>query len=203
MKQFYIRLGALGEIHHAQAADDYPRGCQVIVRTLRGLEQAEVVGNGARQNIASEAPHRILRAMTQQDELLVRRLERHKRAAIENCRSQLANAGCDAVLLDVDQLLDGGTLVMHFLGTVDEVAESITTKIVDEYEKVVRSRHLAKLMHDGCGPGCGESEGSGCESSCSSGGCAGCGVAAVKDQSRSKIRMQESIDGPIDVAPGK
>jgi len=78
------------------------------------------------------------------------------------------------MLLDVDQLLDGGTLIMHFLGPVDEIAESVTKEIAERYESVVRTRHFAKLLRDGCGPGCGTESGRGCGESCS-----GCSAAAA------------------------
>jgi len=88
---------------------------------------------------------------------------------VEACQVALAESGSDAVLLDVDQLFDGGTLVMHFLGSVDAAAESITREITERYESIVRTRHFAKLLRDGCGPDCGEKDG-GCGSKC--GGCA-------------------------------
>jgi hypothetical protein len=76
------------------------------------------------------------------------------------------------MLLDVDQLFDGGTLIMHFLGPVDAIAETVTREIADRYESVVRSRHFSKLLRDGCGPDCGTEKGGGCGTSC-----AGCSVA--------------------------
>ena len=183
----YIRLGALGEIYLAESDRVHPRGRRVIVRSPRGVELAEVVGPADPDRIprrrSTQATHRVLRATTDQDELLVRRLERHKRAAIENCRRELSSAGSHATLLDVDQLFDGGTLVMHFLGPVDEVAESITQRIVAQYESIVRTRHLAKLLHEGCGPACGTSSDAALDrvadkikGSC--GGCAGCAMAS-------------------------
>ena len=58
----------------------------------------------------------------------------------------VAESGSSSILLDVDQLFDGGTLVMHFLGPVDEIAESVTKKVVDRYESIVRTRHFSKLL---------------------------------------------------------
>ena len=105
---------------------------------------------------------RILRVTTDEDELLIRRLERHKREAVEACREALAQSGSSSLLLDVDQFLDGGTLLMHFLGPVDEIAETVTKQVVEKYESIVRSRHFAKLLRDGCGPDCGSETSSGC-----------------------------------------
>ncbi|MGI9470491.1 MAG: hypothetical protein ACR2NZ_03085 [Rubripirellula sp.] len=187
----YVRIGALAEVHVAECSADLSRGRRVIVRTDRGVELGEVIrpANPSLESASppnnssaepAEAPSArkvstavVLRPTTQEDELLIRRLERHKREAVEACRDSLAKAGSTALLLDVDQLFDGGTLVMHFLGPVDEVASTITREVSDRYESIVRSRHFAKLLSEGCGPDCGQKEG-GC-----GGGCAGCAASAA------------------------
>ncbi len=149
------------------------RGRRVIVRTSRGVEWGQIVGRCGRQFRESDLhDFRILRPTTDEDELLIRRLERHKREAVEACRDEISRSGSTALLLDVDQLFDGGTLIMHFLGPVDSIAQAITKQVAERYESIVRSRHFAKLLSDGCGPGCGSEQGSGC-----GGGCAGCAVA--------------------------
>jgi hypothetical protein len=151
----------------------------VIVRTRRGIELGEVAGAhrpppALDPSKVEHATTCIIRPTTDEDELLIRRLERHKREAIEACRRALAESGSPSTLLDVDQLFDGGTLLMHFLGPIDTIAESITTRIVAQYESIVRTRHFAKLLRDGCGPGCGTGDGGGCGSSCE-----GCSIASA------------------------
>lgn len=166
----YLRIGSLAEVRLAESNSSFDYGRRVIVRTERGVELAEIMrpAMGLSAKVPTAA---ILRGTTEEDELLIRRLNRHKREAVEACREALAESGSTSVLLDVDQLFDGGTLVMHFLGPVDEIAESVTQRVSERYEAIVRSRHFAKLLVDGCGPSCGEKEG-GCE-----GSCAGCAVA--------------------------
>ncbi|MDB4807655.1 hypothetical protein OAH22_02240 [bacterium] len=155
------------------------------MRTGRGTELAEIIrclsdpatkNNFSYQETASQLTSReptasVLRPTTNEDELLLRRLERHKREAVEACQTALAKSESQSVLLDVDQLFDGGTLVLHFLGSVDSLAESITREITERYESIVRTRHFSKLLTDGCGPNCGEQDGE-----CGS-GCGGCSVA--------------------------
>lgn len=178
MHNYFVRIGSLAEVHAAQAATPLQRGRRVIVRTARGVELGEVLRDCRGTVRLADAEVRILRPTTEEDELLIRRLERHKRKAVESCRDALAKSGSTTTLLDVDQLFDGGSLVMHFLGPVDEVAEGITKEIAEQYESVVRSRHFSKLLQDGCGPDCGTEEGGGCGSSCS--GCAASSVCRVK-----------------------
>ncbi|WP_145172636.1 hypothetical protein [Rubripirellula lacrimiformis] len=171
MHPVFLRIGSLAEIHAAKAPEPLSRGRRVIARTGRGTELGEVVGPCRDSQKAADSMVSVVRATTEEDELLIRRLDRHKREAVEACRAALAEAGSVACLLDVDQIFDGGTLVMHFLGTVDEVATTVTRSVAEKYESIVRSRHFAKLLKDGCGPDCGTGEGGGC-----GGGCSGCAV---------------------------
>lgn len=181
MHRYFVRLGSLGEIQTAHSPRSLPRRQRVLVRTDRGVELGEIAGiagGGSDPAVAGGGPGpaiaEVLRQTTREDDLLIERLERHKREAVEACRKTLAEAGSRSVLLDVDQLFDGGTLVMHFLGPVDAVAEAVTEQVVGRYEAIVRTAEFAKLLSEGCGPDCGTEEGSGC-----GGGCAGCAVAAA------------------------
>ena len=123
----------------------------------------------------------ILRATTAEDELLIARLERYRRDAMEDCRRCLAAAGSSAVLLEVDQVFDAGTLIFYFLTDPDPSDQQIVQQLAERYESKVRSGHFAKLLAKGCGPSCGtkdcgdEGGNAGC-----SGTCAVCVVAAAR-----------------------
>ena len=201
---FLIRTGVMAEVDAMVAPRGLKRGSRVLVRTPRGVELAEVIGERPAVGVAGKARDagearddgasadraiRFLRETTAEDEWLLKRLERHKRRAVEECRRTLLTAGSRSVLLDVDPIFDGGTIVLHFLGPIDDIAEAATRQIVERYESVVRVRDFAKLLNAGCGPGCGTEEGGGCGSG--SGGCGGCSLASVcrvpgqRDQSTS------------------
>ncbi|TWT92774.1 hypothetical protein [Stieleria varia] len=181
MEQYFVRVGALAQVRVAGSLLTLEHGCRVVLRSPRGLELGVVCGRSSTspaaqsRQLADAAPgYKILRPTDASDELLIERLEQHKRDAVESCRRALAEAGSQAVLLDVDQMINGGALVMHFLGDVDAIAERISAQIAACYEETVRSDHFAKLLQEGCGPGCG-----GESSGCGSGGCSGCSVAAA------------------------
>ena len=179
MPRYYVRVGALGEIHLAEGDCSLSPGRRVIVRTARGVELGWIAAplrrlGGDLAGTAKNTTAHVLRPTTSQDELLLNRLERHNRRAVEACRAALPASGSNATLRDVDQIFAGGTLVMHFLGDPDEQAETVTAKVVDQYESVVRSRHFANLLQAGCGPGCGTAEAAGCGEA---GGCGQCGLA--------------------------
>ncbi len=173
MVDYFIRLGSMGQIHAARSSRHYQRGDRVIVRTARGVELAEIVRklppkptvaatDGAIPSVVSRerssAPLAIIRRTTREDEMMIQRLDKHKRAAVESCRAALSQSGSDAVLLDVDQIFDGGTLVMHFLGTVGADDQRIVDAIAKQYESIVQSESFAKRLNEGCGPGCGDQD---------------------------------------------
>lgn len=184
MHNYFIRIGAMAEIRLATSLLPLEHGRRVVVRSSRGIEWAEVTGRATSINDQAESERKsehslgkregldgefkILRPTTSSDELLIERLGRYKRDAVEACREQLRSAGSQSVLLDVDQLLSGGKLLMHFLGEVDEIAREITEQIAQRYESIVKTREFAQLLDEGCGPDCGTGEG------CGSGGCVGC-----------------------------
>jgi hypothetical protein len=184
MSHYFVRLGCLGDIYIARSSAEHSRGRRVIVRTSRGVELAEVVGPQADSRVGqhdtNEKPEghlRILRATTAEDELLIRRLDRHKRDAVESCRDLLAKSGATTTLLDVDLVFDGGTLLMHFLGPVDETVADIESQVAQRYASVIGTERFAKLLDEGCGPDCGTSAGGGC-GGCG-GSCSGCAVASA------------------------
>ena len=157
-----------------------PRGSRVICRTPRGLEIGRIAGPilagldsiGRNSPLSDQHSLRIVRPFTSEDALLDQRLERHKQRAVQDCQAEIARRELSVVLLDVEHLFDGRTLIFHFLGEVDEALQEVVDELADVYEQRARLKQFAKLMAEGCGPACGTGEG-GCGSS---GGCAVCVV---------------------------
>ena len=174
MPTYLVRAGSLAELYLADAVEPIEVGLRVFIRTARGAEIAEVVRECQSQSPlnrqAGDARVNILRKTTEDDETLFRRLERKKFDGIEACRSRLSELGSTSTLLDIDQLFDG-TIVLHYLGTVDEIAESAREELVETYEAATNTRDLVKLLDTGCGPTCGTDS-----AGCSMGGCASCSV---------------------------
>ena len=102
MPYSFVRIGALSEVHLAHCPLILPRGRRVIVRTGRGTELAEIIrclpdpatkNDSSSQETASQPANReptasVLRPTSNEDELLLRRLERHKREAVEACQQR-------------------------------------------------------------------------------------------------------------------
>ena len=154
---------ALPTLHHRD---------RVLVQTPRGVELGTVMNYLAN---ASSSGLRILRRLTREDSMLIKRLHQHKTEAVRRCQKLLAASESEAILIDVDHLFDGNSLVLHFLGPVDALGRELTDEIVRQYEAEVQSIRLSELMNKGCGPGCGtdSAEGGGCGTV---GGCESCSV---------------------------
>lgn len=184
---WWVRVGCLGDLVTAAWSVDsmaMPTATadQVLVRTSRGVELAEVVGEVSQvtsddlERPVSEprASVTILRHTTANDQRLIDRLSIHRVEAVEACREAIVASGSDAVLLDVDHLFDGGTLLLHFLGRIPDSVDAMTGDIVSRYESIVRTREFAALLESGCGTGCGTADSAGCDDTGS--GCVSCAV---------------------------
>jgi len=116
-RQHLVRVGALGHVGRFTAVDAvrYPRHARVVVRTGRGLELGEVLAAPEGPDDGS-ADGSILRGVTVEDQLLAARLEKHRQSAFEACTARMLEMNAAAVLMDVEHLFDGRTLLFYFLG---------------------------------------------------------------------------------------
>lgn len=172
------RVGVLGQVGRFRSIDQrlFQRGERVVCRTPRGVEVGEVL-TSMEFNASSETSFdgRLLRRMTPEDELLWGHLRELGQNAQQTCELWLQRQGNPCVLLDVEPLMDGKTLYFHFLSHVESDLQDYLDKLVALYEEQVRNSQFAKLLDEGCGPGCGTPEAkNGCGSR---GGCAVCQVA--------------------------
>ncbi len=160
-------------------ATRFPRGSRVIVRTPRGLEVGSVLAPPAVET-GAESDGAIVRGMTVEDELLEARLGRKRLEAYDACRQRLAALQLGAVLVDVEHLFDGQTLVFYFLGPQPPELQTVAAELAEAYDAEAQIGTFADVLAHGCGPGCGteEAAGHGC-ASCST-GCAVAGLCSSK-----------------------
>jgi cell fate regulator YaaT (PSP1 superfamily) len=171
-----VRTGAFGHVggYVSAGALRYPRGSRVIVRSGRGLEIGEVLSPPEETDELPETSGTILRQVTLADDLLQARLQKHRQAALEACARRIEELGLDVVLVDVEHLFDGRTLVFHFLGEMGPQLDELTAELAAAYDSQVQFRQFARLLEQGCGPGCGTEAAGGC-GSCA----AGCAIAGA------------------------
>ncbi len=175
-----IRVGALGHVGRFTAVDAvrYPRASRVVVRTGRGLELGEVLAPPADAPDEGAADGSILRGVTVEDQLLQLRLEHNRQAAYDACASRLTEMRSPAVLMDVEHLFDGQTLLFYFLGEMTSELEALTAELAELYEAHVQFRRFSEAVTEGCGPGCGTDAAAGCKTCVT--GCAVAGACATR-----------------------
>jgi hypothetical protein len=171
-----VRVGALGNVGRFTAVDAvrYPRASRVVVRTGRGLELGEVLTPPADGPDPQPADGSILRGMTIEDQLLEARLERNRQSAFEACTARIAQLDLPTILMDVEHLFDGRSLVFYFVGQVTPEVDALTDELAEVYETHVQFRRFSDAVNEGCGPGCGTEAAAGCKTCV-----AGCAVASV------------------------
>lgn len=184
MEHYLVRHGAMGRIGRFQSTDPvrHPRGTRVVCRTSRGLEVGAVLAGVGSQPARGTPDGVLLRRLTGEDELYLERLERNKHEAYEACRLMLSERGSSAVLMDLELLFDGRSLIFYFLGEVTEEVESLTDELAQVYDANVQLRRFAETLMHGCGPDCGTEQApdGGCASSCR--GCAIAGACGPVDR---------------------
>jgi cell fate regulator YaaT (PSP1 superfamily) len=182
-RQHLVRVGALGHVGRFTSADAvrYPRHARVVVRTGRGLELGEVLAPPGSSPDEDGADGSILRGLTAEDQLLAGRLEKNRQAAYEACAARLVASSSPAVLMDVEHLFDGQTLLFYFLGEMTPELEAITAELAELYEAHVQFRRFAEAVTEGCGPACGTEAAGGCKT-CAT-GCAVAGSCSTRPRS--------------------
>ena len=115
--------------------------------------------------------------MTVEDELLAARLSQNRQAAFDACTARLAELGLPVVLVNVEHLFDGRSLLFYFLGDVSPELEALTAELAELYEAQVQFRRFTEAVTEGCGPGCGTETAAGCKTCVT-----GCAVAAACTQ---------------------
>ena len=164
----------MGLIGRYQAADFcvYPRGCQVICRTDRGLEVGSVMCSIDEQSDLPVAGM-LLRQLGSEDKLIVNRLEKFRDRAFKACSEKIVQRKLSSILVEVEHLFDGQSLYFYFIGEVSSELEALTEELAETYDRKVRFKKFAETLAHGCGPGCGTTA-----SKCgTAGGCASCSIS--------------------------
>lgn len=171
---FWVRCSLQGSVTAiASLVSGLKRGDRIICRTQRGLEIGTVLSEAPNLEFDASIGRSVRRADAA-DELLWQALQDLCQSATLAWQAQLASWDRDAVLLEVEPLLDGRTLIFHFLETPSEEVERHKDAWLEAYRERVRESPFVQRVEQGCGPGCGTEAKAGCGSK---GGCATCSAA--------------------------
>ena len=173
------RSGALGRFASPQMC--LRRGQRVVVESYRGLELGKVLCEATERHRQAlpHAPGRVIREATAEDEVRSNDLAEICQRVLTSA-THLRMAGVE--VLDVEPLLDGRRIVLHYLAGAEHDIEPLLEDLSKQFGLDVFAENLAHPVSDephGCGkPDCGKTDGGGC-TSCESGGCSSCGHGGV------------------------
>ncbi len=174
---YWVRLGTQGGCEPiAGGLRNLQRGDRIVCRTSRGLEIGRVLSSLHKEvaNPAEASVGRCVRQANASDELLWNKLVALSREACRECQRFLNEQGVEDVLLEVEPLLDGKTLIFHFLGEPSQSLNASLQELANVYQASAANSDIAQTIERGCGPDCGTTEKSGCGTT---GGCSVCVVA--------------------------
>jgi nitrite reductase/ring-hydroxylating ferredoxin subunit len=131
---YLVRYGVMGHVSRVGSNRLIPcrRGDRVIVNTDRGLEVGEVLeapsgvaGNSSKKKPAGE----LLRVMSEEDQREQQLLDSTQPSAIRMCEQLVAERKLPITIVDVEQLFDGETIMVHYLGELTEKLGPIAVEL--------------------------------------------------------------------------
>ncbi len=199
---YLIRYGLMGHVGEFRAAASlgvvFHRGQTVVIRSSRGEEFGEVLTAcddlDLTDFVSEVAPPEtdkhpsVYRAANSEDLARAHEANESRLLHFSMCERILKEAGRDWELLDIEPLLDGGTIVLHYLGPHDLDAASLRARFrVACNLDVVLEPVGQGDPHDSAGGEHGQHECGRCgvpsaghgESESSGGGCGSCGSTAA------------------------
>lgn len=157
--RFVVRYGAtrlIGEFT-SKGRDAYPRSCQVIVRSDRGVEVGEVLtaaSDRTREYLgAAEAKGHVLREANEQDRQKIDELRLQEREEFAGCQELIAAHKLPMQLVDVEHLFGGERLLFYYLSEnrIDfrELVKALASRFRVRIEmRQIGVRDEAKLLAD-------------------------------------------------------
>ena len=127
-----VRYGVMGHVSRVGSNRSIPcrRGDRVIVHTDRGVEVGEVLE--AASSVAGKRPTgELLRVMSDEDQREQQRLESAHLSALRTCEELVAERKLPITIVDVEQLFDSQTIIVHYLGELTEELGPVAVELSD------------------------------------------------------------------------
>ncbi len=157
--RYVVRYGStriIGEFS-SKGRDNYPRNCQVLVRSDRGVEVGEVLcpaSDRTREYLgATEAKGHVLRETSEADRQKIDELRLQEREEFRGCQDLIAGHKLQMQLVDVEHLFGGERLLFYYLSEsrVDfrELVKALASRFRVRIEmRQIGVRDEAKLLAD-------------------------------------------------------
>ena len=146
----------LGIFDAGDEQTEFDRWAKVIIRTDRGLETGELLGE-ASQSVLKELTDlhqgQILREMTSDDANELLRIQESRPLQMETCQKCIENLALEMRLVDVEHIFGGERIIVYYLadGRVD--FRELVRVLAGEFQTRIEMRQIgvrdeAKLMAD-------------------------------------------------------
>lgn len=158
MAEYIVRYGAMRLLGVFQAEDgqSYHHGECIVARTERGLEAGEVLcpaDEKALAMLSDPNEGQILRKMTPEDHIELRRLRKQANGEIEVCQRCIDRLELRMQLVDVEHLFGGERIIVYYLADSRVDFRELVRVLAGELQTRIEMRQIgvrdeAKLLAD-------------------------------------------------------
>jgi cell fate regulator YaaT (PSP1 superfamily) len=155
---YIVRHGVMRFLGDFEPAPEtvYARGQEVVVRSERGLEGAEVLCEStprAVQHLTEPTRGQIVRVMTEQDHAQAQANKAKEQVEFTRCREFIGERKLQMELVDVEHLFGGDRIVFYFLAEKRVDFRELVKDLAREYRTRIEMRQIgvrdeAKLLAD-------------------------------------------------------
>lgn len=158
MARFVVRFGVMRMlgVFHTRGQEVLSRGTEVIARTARGLEAAEVLCEGTDQalaNMPETAGGQILREMNQEDHNELAHIQSKTITEFEAAKRHVERMNLKMQLIDIERLFGGERVVIYYLAEERVDFRELVKTLANEFQTRIEMRQIgvrdeAKLLAD-------------------------------------------------------
>jgi len=158
MSKYVVRHGVMRQIgvFASSRGETFGRSVRVIARTQRGLEAGEVLCEATEHAVASlqKPTHgQILRKMTHQDELELRKMHDQERGELDVCQKHIERLKLEMKLVDIEHVFGGERVVVYYLAENRVDFRELVRSLASEFQTRIEMRQIgvrdqAKLLAD-------------------------------------------------------
>jgi hypothetical protein len=202
MPEYLVNYGLGGFLGRFRAEEAYRRDDHVVVRSARGAELGNVLGEAPTRTVGLEFSGDILRRAADDDVEAAVALRDRAAVLIADAHAQAQALGLPLLFLDCEILLDGRDAILHAVHWAECDATPLFEDLSRRHALLVRLADLTTEPKSGGCPVCGE-EKSGCDScgtggGCSSGSCSKGSVKSAEDLTAYFAGLRKQMEATAD-----
>jgi len=156
--KYIVRHGVMRFLGEYQPVPEaaYARAQDVLIRSERGIESAEVLCESTPRSVAllsEPTTGQIVRAMTEEDLILARSIKEKEQTAFVRCQEFIHERKLQMDLVDVENLFGGERVIFYFLAEKRVDFRELVKDLAREYRTRIEMRQIgvrdeAKLLAD-------------------------------------------------------